>query len=85
MIKMIWQDMVISTIGILFGVLLLPQLKDCIKEDLSLNLFSSSLTSVGLYIQSYTFFTLKLYLSTFSTAFAGTVWALIFFFSIKHR
>jgi len=50
-----------------------------------LNLFSSSLTSVGLYIQSYTFFTLKLYLSTFSTAFAGTVWALIFFFSIKHR
>ena len=82
---MIWQDYVISTVSVLFGFILFPQLKDVIKNGESLNLFTAGFTTFGLYILGLTFFTLQMWLSVFAEFFSGTVWLLLFLYSVKNK
>jgi len=79
-----WQDTVIAVVCILFGFILLPLLRDVIRGD-SINIFTAGLTTVGLYVMAYAFFTLEFWVSFSAEVFSGTVWLLLFIFSIKHN
>jgi len=79
-----WQDYVIAIVSVLFGFILLPQLKDVWKKGEILNLFTASLTTIGLYILGITFFTLQMWVSTVAEIFSGTIWLLLFILSVRN-
>lgn len=79
-----WQDYVIAAVSLLFGVILLPQLKDVWKGQ-SLNIITGGLTTAGLYILVFTFFTMGYWVSMIADMFSGTVWLVIFLLSIKNK
>ncbi|RLF31976.1 MAG: hypothetical protein DRM98_04680 [Thermoplasmata archaeon] len=79
-----WQDIVIAIISILFGFILLPQLKDVWHGKTILNIYTASLTTIGLYILAITFFTMEYWVSFTAEIFSGTVWLLLFVLSIKN-
>ena len=79
-----WQDYVIAVVGLSFGFMLLPQLRDVIRGK-SVNLYTAGLTTIGLYILAVTFFTLEMWITTAAEIFSGTVWFLLFFFSVLHK
>jgi len=79
-----WQDLVIALVGLSFGFMLLPQLKDVIRGK-SLNVFTAGLTTIGLYILAFTFFTLGLWITVFAEIFSATVWFLLFIFSFNNK
>ena len=81
---MIWQDYVIAVVSVLFGFILIPQLKDVWKSGQTLNLFTASLTTVGLYILGLTFFTLEMWISFGAELFSGTIWLLLFVLSYRN-
>jgi len=80
-----WQDYVIAAVSLLFGLILLPQLVDCIKGKTSLNLYTASLTTIGLIILSATFFTLQFWTSFLADVLSGVIWFLLFIFSLKNK
>ena len=80
-----WQDYVIAIVSVLFGFILLPQLKDCWKGDTILNVYTAFLTTIGLYVLGITFYTLEMWISFGAEFFSGTIWFLLFFFSIKNK
>ena len=77
----VWQDIVIAVVSILFSFILLPQLRDVWHGKTILNLYTASLTTVGLYILAATFFTMEFWISFTAEFFSGTVWLLLFVFS----
>jgi len=72
-----WQDKVITIVGIAFGFMLIPMILDSLNGQ-TVNLWSSSLTAIGLYVLSYCFFTLDLKLSSVSNLFVAVMWSIIF-------
>ena len=81
---MLWQDIVIALVGLSFGFMLLPQLKDVIHGK-TLNVLTAGLTTIGLYILAFTFYTLDLWITVFAELFSATVWLLLFIFSMKNN
>jgi len=81
---MLWQDYAITVIVYIFVIVTIPQLIDIIKKRNSLNLITSSATAIGNYGLSYIFFTLNLWLSVISAILIGTIWLLLFIFSIRN-
>jgi len=79
-----WQDIVIAIISILFGFILLPQLKDVWHGKTILNIYTASLTTIGLYILATTFFTMEYWVSFIAELFSGTIWLLLFVLSIRN-
>jgi len=79
-----WQDYVIAFVSLLFGVILLPQLKDVWRGQ-SLNLFTAGLTTVGLFVLVLTFATMEYWVSMIADTISGTIWLFIFLLSWKHR
>jgi len=79
-----WQDIVIAIVGLLFGFILLPLLRDVWRGD-STNIYTAGLTTIGLYILAATFFTMRYWLSCTADLFSGTIWLLLFIFSILHK
>lgn len=80
----IWQDIVISLVGLMFGVILFPQLKDVWRGKTILNLYSASLTTLGLFILAFTFATMNLWFSFVADFFSATVWFLLFLLSFRN-
>jgi len=80
-----WQDIVIAVISILFGFILIPQLRDVWNGKSTLNLFTASLTTIGLYILAVTFFTMQFWISFTAELFSGTIWLLLFALSYKNK
>jgi len=80
----VWQDIVIATVSILFGFILIPQFKDLLKGKVYINLYTASLTTIGLYILAVTFLTLDFWISFIADIFSGTIWLLLFFFSVRN-
>ena len=78
-----WQDYVIAIVSILFGFILIPQLKDTLHGKTMLNLYTAGLTTIGLYILGVTFFTLNMMVSVVAEFFSGTIWLLLLLFSAK--
>jgi len=79
-----WQDIVIAIVSILFGFILLPQLKDVWNGQSILNLYTASLTTIGLYILAVTFFTMQFWISFTAELFSGTIWLLLFVLSYNN-
>jgi hypothetical protein len=79
-----WQDTVIALVGLSFGFMLLPQVIDCIHGK-SVNVYTAGLTTVGLYILAITFFTLDMPITVIAEIFSGTVWLLLFLFSVINK
>ena len=81
---MIWQDIVIAVVSILFGFILIPQFKDLLSGKIYINLYTAGLTTIGLYILAVTFLTMQFWISFISDIFSGTMWLLLFFFSVRN-
>ena len=79
-----WQDIVIAVVGLLFGFILLPLLRD-VWHGKSINIYTAGFTTLGLYIMAFTFFTMRFWITFVAEIFSGTIWLLLFFFTIKHR
>ena len=79
-----WQDIVIALVGLSFGLMLFPQLRDVINGK-SVNIYTAGLTTAGLYVLALTFFTLDMWITVIAETFAGTVWFLLFFFSVINK
>jgi len=79
-----WQDIVIALVGLSFGLMLFPQLRDVIRGK-SVNIYTAGLTTAGLYVLALTFFTLEMWITVIAETFAGTVWFLLFFFSVINK
>ncbi|RLI61296.1 MAG: hypothetical protein DRO67_08170 [Candidatus Asgardarchaeum californiense] len=79
-----WQDIVIAVVSLMFGFILLPQLKDVWKGKTSLNLFTAGLTTIGLFILTATFYTMGFWVSMTADFFSGIIWFLLFVFSFKN-
>lgn len=79
-----WQDFVIAVVGVLFGFILLPLLRDVWRGE-SINIYTAGLTTLGLYVMAATFFTMKFWISFFAEVFSGTIWLMLFILSILHK
>ena len=83
-----WQDIAIAIVGLLFGFILLPLLRD-VRRGESINIYTAGLTTAGLYIMAATFFTMSFWISFIAEVFSGTIWLLLFVFSYinirKHK
>ena len=79
-----WQDIVIALVGLSFGFMLLPQLRDAIHGK-SVNVYTAGLTTVGLYILAITFVTLNMWITAFAELFSGTIWLLLFLLSVRNK
>jgi len=80
-----WQDYVIAIVSLLFGVILLPQLLDTWRGKTTLNLYTASLTTIGLFILAGTFFTLEFWTSFIADVISGVIWFLLFLFSFQNK
>jgi hypothetical protein len=79
-----WQDIVIAVVSILFGFILMPQLRDVWHGKSILNLYTASLTTIGLYVLAITFYTMQFWISFTAEIFSGTIWLLLFVLSFKN-
>lgn len=79
-----WQDYVIATVSLLFGVILMPLLIDTWRGKTILNLYTAGLTTVGLFILAATFFTMRYWTSFIADIISGVIWLLLFVFSIRN-
>jgi len=83
---MTWQDITLTTIMILLSYALLPQIYQGFKKKKGLiNIQTSAITTLGLYIISVVYFTLGLYLSTIIAFINGILWAILFFQKIIYK
>lgn len=79
-----WQDIVIAAVSLMFGVILIPQLRDVWHGKTILNLYTASLTTIGLFILVITFFTMGFWISFIADFFSGIIWFLLFILSIRN-
>jgi hypothetical protein len=78
------HDIVIAIVSSMFGFILIPQLRDVIKGKTSLNLFTASLTTIGIGILTITFFSMQFWISFVADFFSTVVWFLLFVFSYRN-
>jgi len=79
-----WQDIAIAVVGLLFGFILLPLLRD-VWRGKYINVYTAGLTTLGLYVMAATFFTMNFWVSFIAEVFSGTIWLLLFVLSVKHK
>jgi len=83
---MVWQDIVIAILTILFGYALIPQIYYGFKHKKATVTFQTSLiTGIGLYIMGLTFFTLQLYFTTIMDIITGTLWMILFIQKLVYK
>ena len=78
------HDIIIAVVSFTFGFILLPQLRDVWRGKTTLNLFTASLTSVGLIILTVNFFFMGFWMSFFADFFSTIVWSLLFILSYRN-
>lgn len=79
-----WQDYVIAVVGLLFGFMMFPQIRDSLKGK-TVNAVSAGLTMLGLFVLGFTFASLDLWLSVASEFFSGGTWLVLFVLSVKEN
>lgn len=83
---MTWQDIVISIVIIAFAYALIPQIYQGFKQKKGfINLQTSGITSIGMYVLTFVYFTLSLYFSTIIGFITGTLWAILFFQKLIYK
>ena len=78
------HDVIIAVVSLMFGVILLPQLRDVWHGKTSLNLYTSSLTTIGLIILTINFYAMEFWISFIADFFSAIVWFLLFVFSMRN-
>ena len=78
------HDIIIAVVSFTFGFILLPQLRDVWKGKTSLNLYTASLTTVGLIILTINFFAMEFWISFAADFFNSVIWGLLFVFSYRN-
>jgi uncharacterized protein with PQ loop repeat len=78
------HDIIIAVVSFIFGFILLPQLHDVWRRKTSLNLFTASLTTIGLIILTINFFAMGFWISFAADFFNSVVWGLLFIFSYRN-
>jgi hypothetical protein len=78
------HDIIIAVVSFAFAFILLPQLRDVWKGKISLNLYTSSLTTVGLIVLTANFFVMGFWVSFAADFFNSIVWGLLFVLSYKN-
>jgi len=83
---MIWQDAVITIIMIAFSYALIPQVYQGFKQKKGfINLQTSIITSLGMYILTFTYITLELYFSATMGLINAILWTTLFFQKIIYK
>ena len=77
-----WQDIILSMIGVVFTIVLIPQLKDVIKNKCKMNGLTCMVTSGGCFLISYVDFSLNLPISSAVSAVTGILWGLMLYYSL---
>jgi hypothetical protein len=75
-----WQDFVLSIIGIIFTVSLIPQLIDVRKNNV-MNSITCFVTSTGCFVIAYIDFTLNLPYASVISIITASLWGLMFYYS----
>lgn len=78
------HDIIIASVSLAFGFILLPQLRDVFKGKINLNLYTSSLTTIGLIILTINFFVMEFWISFAADFFNSLIWGLLFILSYKN-
>jgi len=78
------HDVIIAVVSLMFGVILLPQLRDVWHGKTSLNLYTASLTTIGLIILTINFYAMEFWISFIADFFSAIVWFLLFVFSMRN-
>lgn len=79
-----WQDYLIAIVSLLFGIILIPQLRDTWLAKTSLNIYTASLTTIGLFILAGTFLTIGYWTSFTADVLSGFIWFFLFLFSFRN-
>lgn len=83
---MVWQDIVISIVNIVFIIALIPQIYNGFKLKKGSVIIATSLpTFIGLYVVAIVFYTLELYYSSFVTVIGGILWTILFIQRLKYK
>ena len=80
-----WQDTVILICSLVFGFLLISQIRDMHKKKTGMNLLSSATTFSFLVVLTCVYATLSLPLAVLGGAIDAGAWALITALSVKYR
>ena len=78
------HDIIIAIVSFLFAFILLPQLRDVYRHKIVLNLYTASLTTIGLIILTANFLVMGFWISFAADFFNSVVWGLLFVLSIKN-
>jgi hypothetical protein len=78
------HDIIIATVSFAFGFILLPQLREVWNGKISLNLYTSSLTTIGLIILTINFYIMGFWISFAADFFNSVIWGLLFIFSYRN-
>ena len=79
------HDIIIAIVSFLFGFILLPQLRDVYRGKTSLNVYTTSLTTIGLIILTANFFAMGFWISFIADFFSAVIWFLLFVFSVRNK
>ena len=82
---MMWQDTIILICSLVFGFLLIPQIRDMYKEKTGINILSCATTFSFLVVLSCVYATLSLPLAVLGGAIDAGAWAIITALSVKYR
>ncbi|MCK4550821.1 MAG: hypothetical protein KAT91_02615 [Candidatus Aenigmarchaeota archaeon] len=83
---MVWQDIVISIVNIVFIIALVPQIYNGFKLKKGSVIIATSLpTFIGLYVVAIVFYTLQLYYSSFVTVIGGILWTILFIQRLMYK
>lgn len=80
-----WQDIALSFIGLLFTIMLIPQLKDGYHGKATLNFWTCLITGLGCIGMGIVDITLTLYYAATVSISTGIVWLLLMYYSEKNR
>jgi len=81
-----WQDIIITIVGIILDLAMLPQIMRGFKLKKKMIASSTALiTMAGVFIVGFVFFTLKLYFSTLIQFIGGTFWMILFIQSVRYK
>lgn len=80
-----WQDLVLSVVGLLFTVMLIPQLNDAIRGKVVLNFWTCLVTGMGCIVIGCVDITLNLPLAMVVSISTGTMWLALMYYSEENR
>ena len=81
-----WQDYVTSAVSVALSYALIPQVIKGFKEKRpNISIQTGVLTTLGMYVMTYTFYSLDMDFSSVTSAVTGTLWAVLLGQSISYR